>query len=46
LYTSDAHIWKGIAVILNKKPTTINKIRIKIPLEIYQALEFGDLVCP
>jgi hypothetical protein len=30
-YTSGAHIWKGMIVILNKKPTTINKIPIKIP---------------
>jgi hypothetical protein len=33
LYTSGAHIWKGTAVILNKKPTAINKIPIKIPLD-------------
>jgi hypothetical protein len=32
-YTSGAHIWKGTTVILNKKPTTINKIPIKIPLD-------------
>jgi len=32
-YASSAHMWKGTTMILNKKPTIINKILVKIPLD-------------